>query len=50
MLNLAKVYLFKINHENAREMCEICLKLAVKSLTSLWCVFIVNLEHTSHLF
>ena len=30
-INLAGIYLFKVNKENMIKMCEICLKLAMKT-------------------
>ena len=50
----AIIYLFKVNNRNARNRCEICSKLIIK--TPKWRqrlrfdVFIVNFEHISHLF
>ena len=50
----ANIFLFKVHNKNTRKICEICLKLTIK--TPEWrywrCsgVFIVNFEHISHLF
>ena len=50
----ANIYLFKVNNRNSRKRCEICSKLTIK--TSEWRhsrpfrIFIVNVEHISHLF
>ena len=30
-LDPAKIYLFKVNNKNTTKMCEICLKLAIKT-------------------
>ena len=49
-LNSAGIHLFKVNNRNSRTRCEICSKLTIK--TYQWwrsSVFIVNLEHISHL-
>ena len=46
-------YMFKVNNRNTRTRCEICSKLTIKTPERYqWCpsgVFIVNLEHISHL-
>ena len=46
-------YTFKVNNRNTRTRCEICPKLPIKTPEPRqWrrsAVFIVNLEHTSHL-
>ena len=50
----ANIYLFKVNHRNARKMCEIWSKLTIK--TPEWRhwrrsgVFNVNFKHISKLF
>ena len=47
----AKIYLFKVSSRSTRKRCEICSKLAIKTLERHhWrctCVFIVNFEHIS---
>ena len=47
------MYLFKVNNRNTRARCEKCSKLTIKTpKRRQWRrfgVFIVNLEHTSHL-
>ena len=40
-------YMFKVNNRNSRARCEICSKLTIKNERS--GVFIVNIEHISHL-
>ena len=49
----AGIYLLKVNNRNTRLMCEICSKLNIKTPERRhWRrsgVFIVNLEHISHL-
>ena len=51
--NPAGNYMFKVNNRNTRARCEICLKLTIKKPERChWRrsrVFIVNLEHISHL-
>ena len=51
--NPVDIYLLQVNNRNTRKMHEICPKLTVKTPERPhWCcsgVFIVNLEHTSHL-
>ena len=37
-------YLFKVNDGNTRTMCEICLKLVIKTPERRLVVFIVNFE------
>ena len=53
-INPANVYLFKVNNRNNRKRGEICSKLIIKTPKRRhWrCsdVFLVNLEHTLHLF
>ena len=34
------IYLLKFNNGNTKTMCEICSKLTIKSLTSLWCLYL----------
>ena len=50
----ANIYLFKVNDINTRNRCEIYLKLTIKtSERHHWRrsnVFLVNFEHSSHLF
>ena len=50
----SKIYVVKVNNRNTRKKCEICSKLTIKtSELRQWCrsgVFIVNVEHISHLF
>ena len=50
----ADIYLFKFNNRNTRKSCKICSKLTIKTPEQRqWCrscVFIVNFEHTLHLF
>ena len=50
---LAGIYLLKVNNKNTRARCEICSTLATKTPERRqWRrsgVFIVNLEHISHL-
>ena len=48
---LANIYLFKVNNRSTRKRCETCSRLTIK--TPERCrsgVFIVNFEHTPHLF
>ena len=61
-MNPANVHLFRVNNRNIWKRCEICLKLPIKTperrhclrfwCLCVWClrVFIVNIEHISHLF
>ena len=56
-MNPADVHLFRVNNRNIWKRCEICLKLPIKTperrhCLRVWClrVFIVNIEHISHLF
>ena len=44
----AVIYTLKVNNEDTRRMCEICLKLAIKD-TSRSGVFIVNFEQFSNI-
>ena len=47
------IYLFKVNNRNARKSCEICSQLPIKTPERHWRrsgLFIVNFDHTSHLF
>ena len=48
------IYLFKVNNRDTRKKCEICSKLTIKIMEQRhWLrsgVFIVDFEHTSHLF
>ena len=46
--NLSGIYLFKVNNENTRKMCGICLKLTIK-IPERCHVFIVNFQHISHI-
>ena len=49
----ANLHLFKANNSNTRERCEICSKLAIKTLQRRQHqsgAFIVNFEYISHLF
>ena len=50
----ASIYLFKVNKRNSGKGFEICSKLTIKTPERRHCrrsgVFIVNFEHTSHLF
>ena len=49
----AGIYLFKVTDRKTRKRCEICAKLIIKTKRRQRCrsdVFIVNLEHISHLF
>ena len=50
----ANIYLLKVNIRNTRKTCEICSKLTMKKPERRHLlrsdVFIVNVEHTSHLF
>ena len=42
--------MFKVNNRSTRTRCEICSKLIIKTPERhLWCFFIVNFEHISHL-
>ena len=54
MLYPANIYLFKVNNRNTRKRCEICSKLTIKTPEKRQRrrsrVFIVNFEHTLHLF
>ena len=47
------IYLFKVDYENARALCEICSKLTkkapVQGQSRCTGVFIVNLEQISHI-
>ena len=43
------IYLLKVNNRSTRPMCEICSKLTIKTAERLSGVFIVNIEHISHL-
>ena len=43
------IYQFILNYSNTRKGCEICSKLIIKTLERHSTVFIVNLEHISHL-
>ena len=51
--SIAGIYLFKINNRNTRTRCKICSKLIIKTIERRqwrrFGVFIVNLEHLSHL-
>ena len=61
-MNPANVHLFRVNNRNIWKRCETCLKLPIKTperrhclrvwCLCVWClrVFIVNIEHISHLF
>ena len=52
VLDLASIYLLKVNNRNTRTRCEICSKLTIKTPERHWRrsgVFIVNFEHISHL-
>ena len=53
-LFLAVNYMFKFNNRNSRKKCKICSKLTVKiserHQRRRSGVFIVNVEHMSHLF
>ena len=48
------IYLLKVNNRNSRTRCEICSKLTIKiPERRQWRrtrIFIINFEHTSHLF
>ena len=49
----ANIYLFKVNNRNTRKSCEICSQLPIKTPERHWRrsgLFIVNFDHTSHLF
>ena len=46
----ANTYLFKVNNRNSKKKCEICSKLTIKMVEQHSGVFIVNVEHISHLF
>ena len=52
-LNLAGIYMLKVNNKNFRTRCEICSKLTIKTPERRqWHgsgVFIINFEHISHL-
>ena len=43
---LAGNYVFNVNNENTRARCKICSKLKIRRCSG---VFIVNLEHVSHI-
>ena len=43
------IYLLKVNNRNTRTRCEICSKLTIKAPECRSGVFIVNIEHISHL-
>ena len=43
------IYLLKVNNRNTRTKCEICSKLTIKTPERRYSVFIVNVEHISHL-
>ena len=51
--NRTRIYLLEVDNRNTRARCEICSKLAIKTLEQrhwrLSGVFIVNFEHISHL-
>ena len=51
-INTADIHLFKLNYGNAKTMCKICSKLAIKGpQRGQWrcsCVFIVNFEQIWH--
>ena len=53
ILNPAGNYMLKVNNRDTRKICEICSKLTIKTPERCHCrcsgVFIVNLEHISHL-
>ena len=48
----AGIYLFKVNNRNIRTMCEICLKLTIKTPERRhwrrYGILIINFEHISH--
>ena len=48
------IYLFKVNDENIRTMCDICSKLTIKTPEqSQWChsgVFVVHFEKNCYIF
>ena len=48
------IYLLKVNNRNSRTRCEICSKLTIEiPERRQWRrtgIFIINFEHTSHLF
>ena len=49
--NLANIYLFKVNIKNTRKWCKICSMFNVQNdVTTSFCVFIVNFEHSLHIF
>ena len=45
-INLAKVYLFKVNNRTSRKRCEICSRLTIKAPDT----FIGNFQYMSHVF
>ena len=48
---LVNIYLFKVSNKTTRKKCEICLMLTIKTPEQCHSdVFIVNFEHTLHLF
>ena len=53
LMNPVGIFMFKVNNRNTRTRCEICSKLTIETPERRqWCrsgVFIVNLEHLSHL-
>ena len=53
IIYLAGIYLLKVNNRNTKTNCEICSKLTIKTLERRYWrrsgVFIVNIEHISHL-
>ena len=53
-INLANIYLFKVNNRNSTKRCEICSKLTIKipKRRQRCCsgIFIVKFEHITHLF
>ena len=50
----ANIYLFKVDNRNSRKRCEICSKVTIKAPElhhwRRFDVFVVNFEHSSHLF
>ena len=52
-MNLAGIYLLKVNSRNSTTKCETCLKLIIKTPERCqWCrsgAFSVNFEHILHL-
>ena len=52
-MNLAGIYLLKVNSRNSRTKCETCLRLIIKTPERRqWCrsgAFSVNFEHILHL-